>query len=85
VFDYLPIAGEGDVYEQHIATPTGLDFARAAQLYGFRHERPATLAELQALLAEPAPETLIEVCTDRATGVELHRRVAAAVAASGSS
>ena len=85
VFDYLPIAGEGDVYEQHIATPTGLDFARAAQLYGFRHERPATLPELHALLAEPAPETLIEVCTDRATGVELHRRVAAAVAASGSS
>jgi len=81
VFDYLPIASESDVYEQHIATPTGLDFARAARLYGFRHERPATLAQLHALLAEPAPETLIEVRTDRAAGVELHRRVATAVSA----
>ena len=27
VFDYLAIAGEHDVYERHIATPTGIDRA----------------------------------------------------------
>jgi 2-succinyl-5-enolpyruvyl-6-hydroxy-3-cyclohexene-1-carboxylate synthase len=79
VFDYLPIAGEHDVYEQHVATPTGLDFGAAARLYGFRHERPQTLAELRGLLAEPVRGTLIEVCTDRGAGVELHRRVGSAV------
>ena len=80
VFDYLPIAREHDVYEQHVATPTGLDFERAAALYGFRYERPETLAALRGLLAEPAPATLIEVRTDRAAGVALHQRVWLAVA-----
>jgi 2-succinyl-5-enolpyruvyl-6-hydroxy-3-cyclohexene-1-carboxylate synthase len=80
VFDYLPIAGEHDVYEQHIATPTGLDFSRAAALYGFRYEQPRTLEELRALLTEPARETLIEVRTDRVAGLALHRRVWSAVA-----
>ncbi len=82
VFDYLPIAREHDVYEQHVATPTGLDFERAAALYGFRYERPETLAALCGLLAEPAPATLIEVRTDRAAGVALHERVWSAVARS---
>jgi 2-succinyl-5-enolpyruvyl-6-hydroxy-3-cyclohexene-1-carboxylate synthase len=79
VFDYLPVAGEHDVYEEHIATPTGLDFGQAARLYGFRHERPQTLTELRGLLAGPERQTLIEVCTDRAEGVALHKRVSAAV------
>jgi 2-succinyl-5-enolpyruvyl-6-hydroxy-3-cyclohexene-1-carboxylate synthase len=79
VFDYLPIAGEHDVYEEHIATPTGLDFGQAARLYGFRHERPQTLTELCGLLGGPERETLIEVRTDRAEGVALHKRVGAAV------
>ncbi len=80
VFDYLPIARELDVYEQHIATPTGLDFERASALYGFRHECPHTLEALRTLLAEPAPGTVIEVRTNRDTGVALHRRVSEAVA-----
>ena len=80
VFDYLPIAREHDVYEQHVATPTGLDFERAAALYGFRYERPETLATLRGLFAEPAPATLIEVRTERAAGVALHERVWSAVA-----
>ena len=82
VFDYLPIAREHDVYEQYVATPTGLDFERAAALYGFRYERPETLDGLRGLLAEPAPATLIEVRTDRAAGVALHERVWSAVARS---
>jgi 2-succinyl-5-enolpyruvyl-6-hydroxy-3-cyclohexene-1-carboxylate synthase len=83
VFDYLPIARERDIYEQHVATPTGIDFERVAGLYGFRYERPQTLGALQALLVEPAPGTLIEVCTDRSDGVALHERVSAAVARAG--
>src|SRR5271165_1413847 len=30
-----------DIYTRHVATPTGLDFAAAAALYGLAHERPA--------------------------------------------
>jgi 2-succinyl-5-enolpyruvyl-6-hydroxy-3-cyclohexene-1-carboxylate synthase len=79
VFDYLAIARERDVYEQHIATPTGIEFERAAALYGLRYERPESLAELRGLTSTPAPGTMIEVRTDRAAGVALHARVWAAV------
>ena len=37
IFEFLPISGEGDVFEEHVATPHGLDFAHAAALYGLRH------------------------------------------------
>jgi 2-succinyl-5-enolpyruvyl-6-hydroxy-3-cyclohexene-1-carboxylate synthase len=80
VFDYLPIAREADVYEQHVATPTGLDFERAAALYGFRYERPQTLEALRALLEQPAGQTLIEVRSDRSAGLALHERVWSAAA-----
>ena len=81
VFDYLPIAAAHDVYEEHVATPPGVDFRHAAALYGLAYEAPATLAALRAALAAAAGATLIEVRTDRARGVEVHRRVASAVAA----
>jgi 2-succinyl-5-enolpyruvyl-6-hydroxy-3-cyclohexene-1-carboxylate synthase len=79
VFDYLAVSREHDVYEQHVATPTGIDFERAAALYGLRYERPQTLAELRASIAAPAGLALIEVRTDRSEGVALHERVATAV------
>lgn len=79
VFDYLPISGERDVYEQHIATPTGLDFAAAAALFGLAHEQPASLAALRELIQAPPPNMLIEVRTDRAEGVALHARIWSAV------
>ena len=47
IFEFLPIAGERDVFEEHVATPHGLDFAHAAALYGCAHERVRTVAELR--------------------------------------
>jgi 2-succinyl-5-enolpyruvyl-6-hydroxy-3-cyclohexene-1-carboxylate synthase len=84
IFDFLPVAGEGDAFEQHVATPHGLDFAHAAALYGLAHEPVATAGELnsalgRALAGERA--TLIHVRTDRARNVALHRRVWEAVRA----
>jgi len=79
VFDYLPISGERDVYERHVATPTGLDFAAAATLCGFEHRHARTLAELRELIRTPPPNTLIEVRSDRAGGVALHGRLWSAV------
>jgi 2-succinyl-5-enolpyruvyl-6-hydroxy-3-cyclohexene-1-carboxylate synthase len=72
-----------DVYTRHVATPTGLDFAKAAALYGLEHQRVATTGELRAALERalsPAVgSTVVHVQTDRARNVELHRRVWSAV------
>jgi 2-succinyl-5-enolpyruvyl-6-hydroxy-3-cyclohexene-1-carboxylate synthase len=73
-----------DVYTRHVATPTGLDFARAAALYGLGHERPGDVAGFRAALERAlAGErcTLIEVAGERVANVGLHRGVWGAVAA----
>jgi 2-succinyl-5-enolpyruvyl-6-hydroxy-3-cyclohexene-1-carboxylate synthase len=72
------------LYTRHIATPTGLDFARAAALYGLEHRAVATTGELRAALERAlSPEvgsTIVQVQSDRAENVRLHRRVWSAVA-----
>jgi 2-succinyl-5-enolpyruvyl-6-hydroxy-3-cyclohexene-1-carboxylate synthase len=89
IFDFLPVsraamAREADIYTRHIATPTGLDFAKAAALYGLAHERvetiPAFRAALERALLPGAGSAIVQVQTDRASNVELHSRVWAAVA-----
>jgi 2-succinyl-5-enolpyruvyl-6-hydroxy-3-cyclohexene-1-carboxylate synthase len=84
IFHFLPVAGETDVFEEHVATPHGLDFAHAAALYGCEYERVADPEALRAALdGALAAErtTLIVVRTDREENVALHRRVWDAVAA----
>jgi 2-succinyl-5-enolpyruvyl-6-hydroxy-3-cyclohexene-1-carboxylate synthase len=72
-----------DVYTRHVATPTGLDFAQVAAVYGFAHEPVATLPDLRTALERAlSPQTgstLIHVRTDRAANVDLHARVWSAV------
>ena len=89
IFDFLevarsPLARGGDFYERHVATPTGLDFAAAAGLYGLAHERAEDAAGFRAALerALGAPaSSIIEVRGERRANVELHARVWEAVAA----
>jgi 2-succinyl-5-enolpyruvyl-6-hydroxy-3-cyclohexene-1-carboxylate synthase len=72
-----------DVYTRHIATPTGLDFAQAATLYGFSHERVADVAGFRAALEQAlaaGDSGIIEVRTARDANVELHGQVWNAVA-----
>jgi 2-succinyl-5-enolpyruvyl-6-hydroxy-3-cyclohexene-1-carboxylate synthase len=85
IFHFLPVEREGADFEEHVATPHGLDFAHAAALYGLGHVRVADPRELRdaldgALASQTA--TILEVRTDRAENVELHRRVWEAVAGS---
>jgi 2-succinyl-5-enolpyruvyl-6-hydroxy-3-cyclohexene-1-carboxylate synthase len=83
IFHFLPVAGEGDAFEEHVATPHGLDFSRAAALYGLDYERPGSVGELHEAVRRAlagATTTIIEVTTDREQNVVLHRRVADAVA-----
>jgi len=84
IFHFLPVAGETDAFEEHVATPHGLDFARAAALYGCDYSRPATLAVLRDAIESSMSgdaTTIIEVRTDRAENLALHRRVAEAALA----
>jgi 2-succinyl-5-enolpyruvyl-6-hydroxy-3-cyclohexene-1-carboxylate synthase len=90
IFDFLPVARSqtarrDDVYTAHISTPTGLDFAKAAALYDFGHERVDDVFAFRAALErcfEDRPgrgANIIEVRTERAGNVELHRQLWEAV------
>jgi 2-succinyl-5-enolpyruvyl-6-hydroxy-3-cyclohexene-1-carboxylate synthase len=72
-----------DIYTRHIATPTGLDFAKAAALYGLAHKQVASTAELRVALERAlvpeAGSTVVQVESDRARNVRLHRGVWSAV------
>ncbi len=97
IFDFLPVAEAGmalapdparpeqDIYTHHVATPTGLDFAHAAALYGLSYERVADLAEFRGALESSLARggsSLIEVPCERRANVALHRRIWQAVASS---
>jgi 2-succinyl-5-enolpyruvyl-6-hydroxy-3-cyclohexene-1-carboxylate synthase len=86
IFDFLPVARAPiarEVYGEHVATPPGLDFAQAAELYGLTHERPRDLPELRESLERAIAQersAIIEIRTERAANVALHERVWEAVA-----
>ncbi|HUB36444.1 MAG TPA: thiamine pyrophosphate-dependent enzyme, partial [Solirubrobacteraceae bacterium] len=87
IFDFLPVAGATiarEAYSEHIATPTGLDFAEAAALYGLAYETaptvPALRTALERALDPNARATLIHVRGERAANVALHHQVWEAVA-----
>jgi 2-succinyl-5-enolpyruvyl-6-hydroxy-3-cyclohexene-1-carboxylate synthase len=84
IFHFLPVSDEADAFEEHVATPHQLDFARAAELYGLTYERPELEDELRAALRAEHPSgrsRLIEIRTDRAENLALHRRIAGAALA----
>jgi 2-succinyl-5-enolpyruvyl-6-hydroxy-3-cyclohexene-1-carboxylate synthase len=70
IFDFLPVASQTDAFEEHVATPTGLDAQRVAALFELAYEPVADLVAIRE-----APGTLLHVRTDRAENVALHRRV----------
>jgi 2-succinyl-5-enolpyruvyl-6-hydroxy-3-cyclohexene-1-carboxylate synthase len=76
IFDFLPVATQTDAFEEHIATPTGLDAERVASLFGLAYEPVTDLGAIRE-----APGTLLHARTDRAANLALHRRVWEAVGA----
>ena len=75
IFDFLPVATQVDAFEEHVATPTGLDAERVAALFDLEYERVDALGAIRE-----APGALLHVRTDRAENVALHRRLHEAVA-----
>jgi 2-succinyl-5-enolpyruvyl-6-hydroxy-3-cyclohexene-1-carboxylate synthase len=80
IFDFLPLAehGAGQTFEEHVITPSGVDLAQLAGLAGLEHRSATTPAEVREAAAAPG---LVEVRTDRADNVRLHRELHARVAA----
>jgi 2-succinyl-5-enolpyruvyl-6-hydroxy-3-cyclohexene-1-carboxylate synthase len=82
IFHFLPVAGVNDAFEEHVATPHGVDFARAAELYGCAYARARDSDSLRTSLERSLDQpgtSIIEVRTVRAENLALHRRIAAAV------
>jgi 2-succinyl-5-enolpyruvyl-6-hydroxy-3-cyclohexene-1-carboxylate synthase len=73
IFHFLPVSGETDAFEEHVATPHGLHFAKAAALYGLEYTRAHTAAQLTDAIGRPG---IVEVRTVRAENLALHRRLA---------
>jgi 2-succinyl-5-enolpyruvyl-6-hydroxy-3-cyclohexene-1-carboxylate synthase len=80
IFDFLPVAehAEPSAYEEHVATPSGIDLSAVAALAEMEIRSATTVAEVQVAAASPG---LVEVRTDRAENVRLHREVVQRVAA----
>ena len=86
IFEFLPVSGAGDAYVEHVATPHGRDLSHAAALYGLDHVVPETLADFRTALKDALAAdrtTIVEVRTDRAENLALHRRVTEAIATGG--
>jgi 2-succinyl-5-enolpyruvyl-6-hydroxy-3-cyclohexene-1-carboxylate synthase len=89
IFDFLPVAqasmaqardphADTDIYTRHVLTPPGLDFAKAADLYGLTHERASDVQGFRAALERALAQEssgIVEVRTVRSENVALHRRV----------
>jgi 2-succinyl-5-enolpyruvyl-6-hydroxy-3-cyclohexene-1-carboxylate synthase len=79
IFDFLPVAEHADPrpYEEHVATPSGVDLADVATLAGVPHAAASTPDDVRAAVRSPG---FVEVRTDRASNVAWHREVLARVA-----
>lgn len=82
IFSFLPQAASTKHFEMLFGTPHGLDFSSAATLYGAKY---SLAADMEALRSEVAAGVrgeglhIIEVRTERARNVVLHREAVSAV------
>jgi 2-succinyl-5-enolpyruvyl-6-hydroxy-3-cyclohexene-1-carboxylate synthase len=85
IFHFLPVSGQTDAFEEHVATPHGLEFRMAAELYGCCYDQVTSLEALRTAtlgsLDRDQGTTILEVRTDRRENLDLHRAVAEAALA----
>jgi len=88
IFSFLPQAAAPEHFEQLFGTPHGLQFDSAAALYGASYRKVDSVSSLRDAVAACIKADglhIVEIRTDRARNVQLHRevweRVAAAVTA----
>ncbi len=77
IFSFLPQADHPDHFEQLFGTPAGLDFSHAVHMYGGDFTRIAEWDAFRAALRDGMSGGLhvVEVPTERASNVALHREL----------
>ncbi len=78
IFSFLPQAGFPAHFEQLFGTPTGLDFRPTVEMYGGRFTHPDNWADFRSALIRGMEEGglhVVEVVTDRARNVAMHREL----------
>lgn len=78
IFSFLPQAAYQEHFEQLFGTPTGLDFSYAVQMYGGRYEKAEGWEQFRKLVSQGLSGDglqVIEVSTDRASNVTMHRHL----------
>jgi len=76
IFSFLPQAEHPQQFEELFGTPHGLQFCAACELYGVGYERAADRMAFRAAVARSIAARgvqVIEIVTDRAANVALHR------------
>lgn len=88
IFHFLPIAQHTQHFERLFGTPHFLNFEAAAEMFGLPYHQPKTNGEFRRV-RETALErngaTIVEVRTDRAENLRLHRELDAKIRAAMSS
>ena len=78
IFSFLPQAAYPEHFEQLFGTPTGLDFHLAVQMYGGQHQKVENWEQFRQLVSQglrTAGLHVIEVQTERASNVTMHRQL----------
>lgn len=78
IFSFLPQAQLPNHFETLFGTPIGLDYEHAAKLYGGQFQRVYSWAQFQQAFQQAQASgglQMIELPTDRAVNVELHRSI----------
>ena len=76
IFSFLPQAADAAHFEQLFGTPHGMQFEPVATLYGASYRAASNVHELRAAVADGIRGTglhIVEMRTDRARNVALHR------------
>lgn len=76
IFSFLPVSRQEAFFEEYFGTPQGVGFEHAAAMFGLGYESPENMREFEEAYRGATSRglpTLIEVRTDRAENVALHR------------
>ncbi len=78
IFSFLPQAAYPEHFEQLFATPTGLDFSMAVQMYGGQFHRVASWELFRKAVSQGLHNGglhVIEISSERSSNVDMHRRL----------
>ncbi len=78
IFSFLPQAAYPEHFEQLFGTPTGLDFRYAVRMYGGQYQAAESWEQFRKLIGRGLDSGglhVIEVSTERASNVKMHRQL----------